>query len=222
MPRSTGSRKLAADTDRAYRLLSELYPNARTELTYANHFQLLVAVILSAQCTDARVNLTTPALFAEFPTPEEMAKAPLARIEELIHSCGFYHQKAKSLQSAAVDLGERYAGEVPDTLEELVTLRGVGRKTASVVLNQAFDKPAIAVDTHVTRVAQRLGWAKGKTPEQIEVELKKLLPVDRWSGVNGMLILHGRRVCKARSPQCDECSIRPFCDYGQRAKRSRA
>ena len=153
-------------------ILSKEYPDARTELAYASPFQLLVAVVLSAQCTDARVNKTTPALFKRFPTAQRLAKATQAEVEGLIKSCGFYRMKAKAIISAAKDIVSRFAGQVPGTLEELVTLGGVGRKTASVVLNQAFDVPAIAVDTHVKRVSHRLGWARHPHPEKIEQELK--------------------------------------------------
>jgi endonuclease-3 len=200
--------------------LSGAYPNAKTELTYEDPFQLLVAVILSAQCTDARVNKTTPELFRHYPSPQAMAEAPLPKLEALIKSCGFYRMKAKSIQGAARDLIERFQGEVPRRMEDLVTLAGVGRKTASVVLNQAFDLPAIAVDTHVNRVANRLGWAHSPKPEKVEEQLKALIPMELWSQVNGLLILHGRRLCKARKPACDQCMIRQWCVFGRSAVKS--
>lgn len=193
--------------------LLRLYPVHSTELTYDGPFQLLAAVILSAQCTDARVNQTTPALFAAFPTPEAMATAPLPRLEKLIHACGFYRMKAKALKEMAASLVEKFGGRVPKTMEELISLRGVGRKTASVVMNQAFDIPAIAVDTHVKRVAHRLGWTRNTDPVKIESDLKKLLPEKYWGPVNGLLILHGRRICKARKPLCGECTIRDHCAF---------
>ena len=196
-----------------FEYLSSVYTNSETELTYANEFQLLVAVVLSAQCTDARVNLTTPALFAKYPTAGKLAKANSIDVEKLIHSCGFYRQKTKSILSAAQDIVHKFKGKVPQTMEELTSLRGVGRKTASVVMNQAFNLPAIAVDTHVSRVSQRLGWAKSDTPEKIEQELKDLVPMNLWSQVNGLLILHGRRLCKARKPLCEECGLRPQCMF---------
>jgi endonuclease-3 len=196
-----------------YERLAAEYPDTSTELTYDSPFQLLVAVILSAQCTDARVNQTTPELFRRFPTAEALAKASPAEVEELIHSCGFYRQKTKSILSAAGDLVAKFGGKVPATLEELVTLAGVGRKTASVVLNQAFGEPAIAVDTHVKRVAQRLGWVKHSDPVKIERELRELLPVEWWAAVNGMLILHGRRICKSQKPRCESCPVRAQCVY---------
>jgi len=201
------------DVFKVCRLLIETYPDARTELTYSNEWELLIAVMLSAQCTDARVNLTTPHLFRRFPSPQSLAAAKPGEVESLIRSCGFFRQKAKSIQSASKDLVERFGGKVPDTLEELTTLRGVGRKTASVVLNQAFDIPAIAVDTHVKRVSLRLGWATQSTPEKIEFELRNLLPMEYWSRINGMLILHGRRICRARKPDCEHCPLSPYCQY---------
>jgi len=203
----------SAGVKRVFEMLAEEYPDTSTELTYEGPFQLLVAVILSAQCTDARVNLTTPALFARFPTPRALAKAKPEVVEKLIHSCGFFRQKTRSIISASQDLIVKFDGKVPTTLDALVTLAGVGRKTANVVLNQAFGVPAIAVDTHVKRVANRLGWAHHPHPEKIERELMNLLPKTLWSQVNGLLILHGRRICKAQKPLCQICPVRPHCDY---------
>lgn len=194
-----------------YALFEKHYPEPETELTYDSPFQLLVAVILSAQCTDARVNQVTPGLFAKYPDAERLAKARLTDVEKIIHSCGFYRNKAKSLVSMAKDVEVKFNGHIPKTLDELTTLAGVGRKTASVILNQAFDEPAIAVDTHVFRVAHRLGWAKGKTPEKVEIELRELFPPEQWGPINGMLILHGRRLCKARKPLCDQCFLNKTC-----------
>ena len=197
------------------RKLSKEYPDHRTELTFEGNFQLMVAVILSAQCTDAQVNRATPGLFAEFPTAEKMAKAKLSRVETLVKSCGFYRNKAKNIISASQDLVERFGGEVPADLDDLVSLAGVGRKTASVVMNQAFDLPAIAVDTHVKRVSHRLGWSHHPSPEKIEFELRDLIPKKHWTSINGLLILHGRKVCNARKPKCEICSIRNYCRYFQ-------
>ncbi|MEZ4752322.1 MAG: endonuclease III [Bdellovibrionota bacterium] len=196
-----------------YEALDKAYPDPRTELTYDSPFQLLIAVILSAQCTDERVNKTTPALFSKYPTAKELAKAKQADVEKLIHSCGFYRAKSKAIISTSKDLVEKFDGEVPGDLDKLTTLAGVGRKTASVILNQAFDVPAIAVDTHVKRVSQRLGWAHAQTPEKIEFELRALLPPELWAKVNGMLILHGRRLCKARKPLCAECFLKADCEF---------
>jgi endonuclease III len=198
---------------RVFERLDKVYPHAKTELTYENPFQLIISVILSAQCTDARVNQTTPHLFARFPTAAKLAKAEQAEVEKIIHSCGFYRAKSKAIISTARDLTERFSGEVPRTLDELVTLSGVGRKTASVVLNQAFDIPAIAVDTHVKRVAQRLGWATSDDPTKIEFELRDLVPMKLWGQVNTLLILHGRRTCASRKPKCEVCLVKEDCAY---------
>lgn len=193
--------------------LSEDFPDPKTELTYDGPFQLLAAVILSAQCTDQRVNQVTPALFAKYPDAKKLSQAKQKELEKIIHSCGFYRQKAKSLISMSKDIVEKFGGKVPETLEDLITLRGVGRKTASVVLNQAFDEPAIAVDTHVKRVAYRLGWTNEEDPVKVEFDLRELLDQKWWSLVNGLLILHGRRTCKARKPACEECRVRKYCRY---------
>ncbi len=195
--------------------LLERYGTFETELQYDNPFQLLIAVILSAQTTDQRVNMTTPALFAEYPTPQTMAEAELPELEAIIRPTGFFRQKAKMIRGTAKSLVESFGGRVPETLDELITLSGVGRKTASVVINQAFDVPAIAVDTHVRRVALRLAWAKSYDPEKIEQELMGLVPKELWSAINGLLILHGRRICGARKPLCEECPIREHCATGR-------
>jgi endonuclease-3 len=196
-----------------FRRLSAEYPDFRTELTYRNPYELTIAVILSAQCTDARVNQTTPGLFAKYPTPERLAAANPADVEKLIHSCGFFRAKTKSIMGAAKAIAEEHGGQVPGTLDKLVKLPGVGRKTASVVLNQAFDEPAIAVDTHVKRVALRLGWTANTDPVKVEFDLRALLPPKQWGQVNGMLILHGRRLCPARKPRCEECPVRELCAF---------
>lgn len=204
-----------SEVRKVFEALSSTYGSAETELIYDGPFQLLIAVILSAQCTDARVNVTTPALFARYPTPEKLAKAKVADVEKLIHSCGFYRAKAKAIMATSASLVEQFNGKVPGTLEELVTLRGVGRKTASVVLNQAFDVPAIAVDTHVKRVAFRLGWTSNTDPVKIEFDLRDVVPMELWSDVNGLLILHGRRICGARKPNCPECPVQQYCAFYQ-------
>jgi len=202
-----------ADIQSVFEKLKAEFKDPRTELTYDGPFQLLIAVILSAQCTDARVNKTTPELFRRFPTPKALAGADPKEIEKLIHSCGFYRAKTKAIMTTAGDLVDKFKGKVPGSLDELVSLAGVGRKTASVVLNQAFDVPAIAVDTHVKRVAQRLGWAQSEDPVKIEFELRDLLPENLWASVNGFLILHGRKTCKARNPLCESCPISAYCRY---------
>lgn len=203
----------AADIQAVFEKLSEAYGSAKTELTYKNPYELVIAVILSAQCTDARVNLTTPALFEKYPTAKALAKASQKDVEKIIHSCGFYRAKAKNIIACAKSIVEDFGGEVPRTLDELVTLGGVGRKTASVVLNQAFGLPAIAVDTHVKRVSNLLGWADSEDPVKIEFQLRELLPEALWADVNGLLILHGRKICKARKPDCPNCPINVYCAY---------
>lgn len=173
-------------------------------------------MILSAQCTDARVNLTTPALFAAFPTPQAMAGAPLRTLERLIHSCGFFRVKAKNIKAASRALVERFSGHVPKTMEELVELPGVGRKTANVILATAFDQGAIAVDTHVLRVANRLGLVRAKTPDKVERQLQRVVPKPEWGLVSHWLIFHGRQICHARKPACLRCVV---CDLCPSAKR---
>ena len=193
----------AEDVLEVFKRLDAAYPNSKTELVFEGPFQLLISVILSAQCTDAQVNRTTPALFAKYPTSQTLAKASLPDVEKLIHSCGFYRMKAKAIVATAQDIAEKFSGEVPGTLEELITLRGVGRKTASVVLNQAFDVPAIAVDTHVKRVSHLLGWSHHPDPVKIEFELRALIPMNLWAAVNGLLILHGRKICNIHDTGCN-------------------
>ncbi|MBI4406082.1 MAG: endonuclease III [Deltaproteobacteria bacterium] len=193
--------------------LLKLYPDPKTELNYESPFQLLIAVILSAQCTDVRVNKTTPELFKRYPTADALAAAPASTVEKIIQSCGFFRAKARAITQCAKGLVNSFGGSVPKTLEELTTLPGVGRKTASVVLNQAFNIPAIAVDTHVKRVSQRLGWAHHPEPDKIEMELREVIPQSLWSIVNSLLILHGRRTCMARKPACERCTVTTYCQY---------
>jgi endonuclease III len=204
----------AADRRRALKVLDLLearYPDARCMLDPRDPFQLLVATILAAQCTDERVNMTTPALFARFPTPEAMAAADIGELEELVKSTGFFRNKARSIKGAAAELARRFPGRFPDTMEELVTLPGVGRKTANVILGTCFDRPAIIVDTHVRRVAQRLGFAASEDPEVIEQEIQALLPEDRWTRASNTLTFHGRGSCDARKPDHDGCPVRDLC-----------
>ncbi|AHZ86672.1 endonuclease III [Bdellovibrio bacteriovorus] len=193
-------------------LLKRYYPDAYCALNYTNPFELLVATILSAQCTDERVNMVTPALFKKYPTPKAMAKAPVESLEELIRSTGFYKNKAKNLKACATTLVEKHHGEVPQSLEALVELGGVGRKTANVVLGNAFNIPSgIVVDTHVTRLANRLGWVKTDNAVMIERQLSKLVPVEDWIMLPHWLISHGRAVCKARKPACSHCFLEETC-----------
>jgi endonuclease III len=193
------------------RILEHTYPKAVTALEYENPFQLLVAVILSAQCTDARVNATTPILFAKYPTPEKLAAARQSDVERIIKSCGFFRMKARNIISCARDLVERFGGQVPSEREQLESLAGVGRKTASVVMAAAFQEAALAVDTHVFRVSHRLGLTLGKTPRQVEDDLTALVPREKWGLATHWLILHGRAVCKAPVPKCALCPVKQLC-----------
>lgn len=191
--------------------LEAAYPDAHCALTHQNPWQLLVATILSAQCTDVRVNQVTPALFSRFPDPASMAEAELLELEELIRSTGFFRNKAKSLIGCAMKLSESYNGEVPQKLEELVALPGVGRKTANVILGNAFDVPGMVVDTHVGRIAGRLGWVTARTPEKIEKQLCRLLPAERWTQAAHVLIFHGRECCRAQTAWCSACPVVDRC-----------
>jgi endonuclease-3 len=187
--------------------LEAAYPNAVTALHYDSPFTLLIAVILSAQCTDARVNMTTPHLFAAYPTPEALAAADQGDVEKIVKSCGFFRMKAKNVIAAARGLVERHGGQVPGDRDALEALPGVGRKTANVVLSVAFDEAAFAVDTHVFRVSHRLGLTLGKTPRQVEDDVVKLVPREKLRHAHHWLILHGREVCKAPIPQCGRCPV---------------
>lgn len=202
--------------DEALRLvdgLEALYPDARPALNFGTPYELLVAVVLSAQCTDARVNKVTEKLFAVANTPEKMLRLKRTELEKYIYSCGFYHAKAEHILSASRDIIEKFGGEVPSDRADLQTLAGVGRKTANVVYAVAFGGDAIAVDTHVFRVANRTGLGKGKTPTEVEKRLNKSVPESEWSKMHHCLIRHGRTVCTARSPKCAECAINALCDY---------
>lgn len=193
---------------------SENMPVAETELHYGNPFQLLVAVILSAQCTDKRVNIVTPPLFRDFPTPETMAASSPDVIFEYIKSVTFPNNKSKALTGAARMIVEKYGGKVPSTMDELIKLPGVGRKTANVMLAVVFDKPAMAVDTHVFRVSNRIGLTdNSKTPFETEKTLVKNFPPELLPKAHHWLILHGRYICTARKPKCDECGIKSYCKY---------
>ncbi|MCJ7827436.1 MAG: endonuclease III [Demequinaceae bacterium] len=196
---------------RIHRLLGEEYPNARCELNHQGPFELLVATVLSAQCTDERVNQVTPPLFSEFPNAQSLAEAPRERIEQLIRPTGFFHAKAESIQGLSRNLVERYGGEVPGTLDELFTLRGVGRKTANVVLGNAFGVPGLPVDTHVGRLARRLGLTTENDPNAIERDLAALIDRRDWTSFSHRLIFHGRRCCASRKPACDRCPLTALC-----------
>ncbi len=183
-------------------------------ICYLNHetpWQLLIAVILSAQCTDARVNMVTKDLFKKYDSPEKFAKADLKELEKDIHSLGFYHMKAKNIISCCQDLMEKFGGVVPQTMEELTSLAGVGRKTANVIRGNIYNEPSIVVDTHVKRISRKLGFAKEEDPEKIEYELMKVLPREHWILWNIQIITLGRSICVARSPKCGECFLRELC-----------
>ena len=193
------------------RILGETYPEAHCELDFQTPLQLLVATILSAQCTDARVNMVTPAVFAAYPTAAALAGADRAELESMIESTGFFRAKAASLQGMAARLVEAYDGEVPGRLRDLVTLPGVGRKTANVVLGNAFGVPGITVDTHFGRLSRRFGWTAEDDPVKVEAEVGSLFPRAQWTALSHQLIWHGRRVCHARTPACGACPLAQLC-----------
>jgi endonuclease III len=198
--------------DAILKALDEAYPNAACALNHRSPWELLVATILSAQCTDVRVNMVTPALFKRFPTPAAMAKAEIPELIELIRTTGFFNNKAKSLKGAGQAITERFGGKVPETLEELITVPGAARKTANVVLGVSFGKAeGVVVDTHVFRIAHRLDLAKGDTPQEVEQELMKILPHEKWIDFSHQVIHHGRQVCVARNPRCKECNLETLC-----------
>lgn len=195
-------------------ILKETYPDAKCSLNFTTPFEMLVAVILSAQCTDERVNKTTPNIFSKYSTPIDFVQMPLETLEDLIHPCGFYKNKAKNIKLTAQKLVDEFDGKVPDTMKELLSLPGVGRKTANVVMLEAFNKPqGIAVDTHAKRLSNRIGFSNEETPEKIEQDLLKLFPYEYLKHINHILIYHGRAICTARSPKCDKCPIKDYCKY---------
>ena len=200
------------DVNELLKALKKLYPEQIIPLHHQNAWQLLCAVILSAQCTDERVNQITPALFQAFPTPQAMARADIKQVEKLIHSAGFYHSKALSLIESSKRICEVYGGEVPQNMKDLLTLRGVARKTANVMLGDYFKKPeGIVVDTHIKRLSFRLGLTKQTDPVKVEQDLMKVIPYKYWAWFGIALILHGRQVCNARKPECSRCTLAGFC-----------
>ena len=192
-------------------LLKKQYPDAKCALNYENPLQLLVATVLSAQCTDVRVNMVTPALFARYPNAESFANADRGELETAIKSTGFFRNKARSIQESTKRIVSDYGGEVPNTLDDLVHLPGVGRKTANVILGNAFGVPGITVDTHVRRVSHRLGLTKHAIPEKIEQDLMELIPKKEWTAFSHRMIFHGRQVCHARKPKCEICILNTVC-----------
>jgi endonuclease-3 len=198
-----------------YRQLTKSYPNVRCELDYNSAFQLLVATVLSAQCTDKRVNQTTPALFKKYPNPKKMSKADLKDIQRLVKSTGFFRAKAKNIKALSNKIVENFDGDVPSSLEDLITLPGVGRKTANVVLGHAFGIPGITVDTHFGRLSRRFGWSKQSDPVKVEFEVGELIPEKEWTNLSQRMIWHGRRVCHSRKPACGACPLAKLCpSYG--------
>ncbi len=195
--------------------LDRLYPEAECSLDYKDPLQLLISTRLAAQCTDARVNMVTPALFKRFPDCKAFAEADVKEIEEYIHSTGFYRAKAQNIKDCCIALLERHGGKVPDTMEELTALAGVGRKTANLILGDVFGKPSYVVDTHATRLCGRMGITEHKEPVKIEMDLRELLPPERSGRFCHQLVLHGRAVCDARKPDCENCTIRKACRFGQ-------
>ncbi len=196
-----------------FNCLNKIITNPKCELNFKNNYELLVAVCLSAQCTDKRVNQTTPKLFEKYPTVYDLANASLSDIMSIIKPCGCYKNKAQNLKLACTDIVKKFNGQVPDNLEDLMTLRGVGRKTANVVLAEAFSKPTIAVDTHVFRVANRLGLANSKTVDGVEKALMAGFDQKDWVKLHHTLILFGRYYCKAKNPQCENCELKKYCKY---------
>jgi endonuclease-3 len=199
--------------DHLIKVLDREFPDPRVELHYKKPLELLIATILSAQCTDDRVNKVTPQLFKKYKSAKDYATADPAVLEQEIRSTGFYKNKAKSIIGCCRALVEKHAGRVPQTMEELVELPGVGRKTANVILGNCFGRPAIVVDTHVRRVSQRLGLTRSDDPDEIETELGRFIPEKKWTRVAHQLLLHGRYFCKAKNPRCPDCDLKPICRY---------
>jgi len=201
------------------KILTKVIPDSTIALTFSSPLELLIATILSAQCTDVRVNEVTATLFKKYRSARDYAQAELSELEQDIRPTGFYRNKAKSIQKCCQALVGRFGGEVPKTLEEMVTLSGVGRKTANVILGTAFGIPGIVVDTHVHRVSQRIGLTKKDDPVKIEFDLMEIVPKEEWTHFSNLLIWHGRRTCVARKPLCDSCVIRKLCDYGSKLRK---
>lgn len=203
----------AQQVDHIIAALKQAYPDSQCALTYQKDYELMIAVRLSAQCTDQRVNQITPALFARFPTLDAFADADVSEVEQMVHSCGFYHGKARDIVLACQMLRDTYHGVVPDTMEALLKLPGVGRKTANLLLGDIYHKPAVVCDTHCIRITNKLGLASGKDPAKVEQQLWKILPPEESSDFCHRLVLHGRAVCTARSPKCQQCTLAPFCQF---------
>ncbi len=201
-----------SDVVKVIQILKQYYPEATCSLDFETPFQMVVAVMLSAQCTDERVNKTTPSLFKKYGTPEAIYNMELSELEKIIHPCGFYKNKAKNIKATAEIIVKQYNGIVPNTMEELIKLPGVGRKSANVIMLEAFNSPqGIAIDTHAKRISNKLGLSKNTAPEKIEMDLIKVIPKEYFYDVNHLLVWHGRNICVARNPKCEECPVREFC-----------
>lgn len=212
--------KSKKDSKEIINLLREAYPDATCSLDFKTPFQIVIAVMLSAQCTDERVNKTTPLLFKDYGTPEKLSKIDIKKLEEIIHPCGFYKNKAKNALECSKVLVEKYDGKVPNTMEELMSLPGIGRKSANVVMLEAFnDAQGIAVDTHCKRISNKIGFSKETDPEKIEKDLLKTFDKKDWVDVNHLFVWHGRYTCIARNPKCENCSIKKYCNEYKLAKK---
>lgn len=209
-----GKNQLTDKVANIIQILDELYPSATCSLEYADPLQLLISTQLSAQCTDARVNIVTKSLFKKYLNVYDFANADIHELEEDIKSTGFYHNKARNIINCCKSLIERFDGKVPGNLNDLLTLAGVGRKTANLVLGDVFGIPGIVVDTHAKRLSNRIGLTGNEDPEKIEYDLMKIIPREKWTSFGHQLVLHGREVCNARKPDCPHCRIRGYCDYG--------
>lgn len=211
--------KTKKDAKQIIKILKEYYKDATCSLDFKTPFEMAIAVMLSAQCTDERVNKVTPYVFEKYGTPEKMAKAEISDLENLIHSCGFFKNKAKNMKACSIVLVEKYNGIVPNTMEELQKLPGIGRKSANVIMLEAFHNPqGIAIDTHAKRISNRMGFSNKKEPERIEQDLLKVIPKEYYYDVNHILVCHGREICDARKPKCEKCPVKEFCNYSQLEK----
>ena len=212
--------KTKKEAKKTIEILKEFYPDATCSLDFKTPFQMVIAVMLSAQCTDERVNKTTPELFAKYGTPELMSKADIKELEKIVHPCGFYKNKAKNMKACSQMLIDKFDGQVPDNMEELQTLPGVGRKSANVVMLEAFHNPqGIAVDTHAKRISNRIGFSNESEPEKIEQDLLKQIPKEMYYDVNHLLVWHGRNICDARKPKCEDCPVKMYCkEYKNKKK----
>ena len=213
----TKTTEVAKKVKKIIPLLKKMHPQARCELDHKNPLELLVATILSAQCKDKRVNQVTPYLFKKYPTAKAYAESIPGELEDEIKSTGFFRNKAKMIRESTRELVTRFVGEVPDRLEDLVAMPGIGRKTANVILGTSFGVPGIVVDTHMLRVSERLGLTKNTDAEKVEFELMEMVPKKDWIDFSHLIVFHGRYICNARKPLCDQCSLTPYCDYFQKS-----